>query len=370
MPDNRRMAALLSTRLSPANLLAIGLALAVLPACSSNPGDDDDTGSDDDDSLQPDDDDTSTEPEPELSVPFGLYPLPGTLDVSPRTVVFADASKTGVLSGATLTITDSAGSEIPVEISEVSSIRLVGRPLETLSEETDYTVTVSFSEETPTHEWSFTTGLGLPTFGGEVPSLTHQLSLGNLVVISPAHFETGSLFGFTLPKILFQVSEADGSVTIVGGAVDEWGEASQQSVCQASWSATDGVWVDPHFEVGSFTIPVLRSTKGQHLPISPAQYAMYVSRLGGSFDPGVGLREVEISGHIDIRDLGMGDACQLMMVIVPGTVCEACPGEPESLECVYLWGIGGTATVRPDIQEITELTTEEIVAGDCYPESG
>ena len=372
MADNWRMVTLNLNRGSLSKVLTVLLALAILPACSSSPVDDDDSGTDDDD-----DDDDDDDSAPEYSNPFGLYPVPGAVDVSTRTLVFADAAEAELLAGATLTLTSAARSEVPVEISEVSSIRLVGRPIEALADETEYSVTVSFPGEDNPHEWSFTTGFG-PPIVGEVPEVqTLQLNAADFVVLSPFHPESPVAFEFALPKLLFQISEADGSLSAFGGAVDEWGEdALQQSLCQPTWAATGGTWADPYFEFTSFSIPYLRTTEGQPVPFSLLEASLYVSRLSGAFvedskskTSTFGLLQVEIDGHVDVRDFGMGDVCQMRAELLPGTVCEACPGEPEAMECVYLWGLGGTAMARPDIQEITELTGEEIVAGDCYPEA-
>jgi hypothetical protein len=66
-----------------------------------------------------------------------------------------------------------------------------------------------------------------------------------------------------------------------------------------------------------------------------------------------------LKGWVDIREMGFGNACNMMAGFVEGMTCEPCPDEPDVRECVIYWFTDIEATLIEDFS-LTDRTIEEV----------
>jgi len=327
---------------------------------------------DDDSSVQPDDDDDDSVELPSAEIPFGLFPAPGAQGVSVYTVVFADSKFAESLAEAVLLLTDPDGAEVLLDLSEVTFVRLVGDPVSPLSGDTTYQAHAEFPSSGEVFDWEFSTGPAPDSFGAPPTGMVYQWLMDEMTIISPVSEQSQEYFNFAQARFLLSLAEDGETLTATGAATDLWDQLdSPQSLCQPTWTAEDGTWNDPHFRFSDVALETVRDVSQSQIPgdvqVNPIFFNKIEGVLTGAPDASSAMVDGRFRGYIDLRDLLWGDICDTATMMIPGSVCEPCPNEPEVLQCFYVWGIGAKGVARPDLVPLGAITTEEILADENCP---
>jgi len=297
------------------------------------------------------------------------HPASEAEDVLLGTVIWADMSEV-LPEGATLELLEESGASVPGELHVFASTRLAFAPEERLAPGTRHTAILSTADTQ--YEWQFSTGdrgvQPVPVLSGHGVFAMSILTSPTLNVVSPPG---GKDFLKLFWPIMFMevtadVEQSTTQVQVRLASGDVMTTVPAQELCQPTLSLVDVPFDNP--VVKSEPTPMLHMADMSRMPIGLAGMEMTMRDMQVR-----GVLEVDENGQwvtgvdgmlkawVDVREMGLGNACNMMAGFVEGMICEACPEEPDVKECVFCWLTDIEGTLSENVV-LMDRTIEDIEA--------
>jgi hypothetical protein len=302
------------------------------------------------------------------------YPIDGAVDVLRGVVVWADLT-TPLPEELSMSVVDDTGALVPGEVHVFGGTRQAFAPSGRLAASRQYTVSLT----TPAVErsWTFTTGsVASEPVGLKDRHAILELDLFNndaLNVVSPPGGDAFAKMLFPL-QLMELTGAADGAVSLSLGIGDVDSGTGTQDLCQPTWSAEADASDNPWLVTSAQDLPHYSDLSMLPLGLGSVQMTLHDVQIWGALVavPTGAWSEMAdgvLRGWVDMRDMGIGSACNNMAGFVPGMHCEHCPNDPSVKECVVFWFTGLTGVLRPDISGVVSRTVEAIDADlECVDE--